>query len=120
MPRASPLSGLASHARASPPSARAYRSGIASRDAAAAIGALFAGLVARLDRPATLVVTGGETLRGVCDALGANGLDADGEVVPGMPTSLMRGGRWDGMRIVSKSGAFGDADLLSRLLDATV
>lgn len=73
-------------------------------------------LLGFMDRPGTLFVSGGETLRGVCDALGAELLEVDGEVVPGVPASILLGGRWDGLRVVSKSGAFGDAGLLLRLL----
>jgi uncharacterized protein YgbK (DUF1537 family) len=67
-------------------------------------------------RPGTLFVTGGETLRSLCDALGVTHLDVDGEIEPGVPTSILRGGAWDGQRLVSKSGAFGDAGFLRRLL----
>ena len=91
--------------------------GMARADAAARIAEAFAALLARLDRPGTLIVAGGETLRDVCAALDADGLVVDGEVAHGVPTSRLRGGRWDGVRIVSKSGAFGDAGLLARLLD---
>jgi len=80
------------------------------------IAAVFAALLTFVDRPGTLFVAGGETLRTVCDCLGAERLDVDGEMVPGVPASILRGGRWDGLRIVSKSGAFGDAGLLLRLL----
>jgi uncharacterized protein YgbK (DUF1537 family) len=73
-------------------------------------------LQAREPRPGTLFVTGGETLRDLCIALGASYLDVDGEIEPGAPTSVLRGGSWDGQRIVSKSGAFGDAGFLARLL----
>lgn len=76
----------------------------------------FAAMLERIEPPGTLVIAGGETLRDVCDALGANHLEVDGEVVPGVPTSVMNGGRWDGVTVVSKSGAFGDAGLLVRLL----
>ena len=41
----------------------------------------------------------------------------DGEVAAGVPASRLSGGRWDGLRVVSKSGAFGDAGLLARLLE---
>jgi uncharacterized protein YgbK (DUF1537 family) len=44
----------------------------------------------------------------------------DGEVVPGVPTSILRGGDWDGQRVVSKSGAFGDAGFLARLFAEAV
>jgi len=80
------------------------------------IAAVFAALLTFLDRPGTLFVAGGETLCAVCDCLGAERLDVDGEMVPGVPALILRGGRWDGLRVVSKSGAFGDAGLLLRLL----
>ena len=69
-------------------------------------------LLAELDRPAILFAAGGETLRGLCEALGAERLDAVGEVAPGVPRSILRGGRWDGVTVVSKSGAFGGPGLL--------
>ena len=69
----------------------------------------------RSARPATLFVSGGETLRAICDGLGATSLVVDGEIEPGVPTSVLCGGPWDGQRIVSKSGAFGDAGFLRRL-----
>ena len=88
-----------------------------TRDAATQkIAAAFAALLAELPRPGTIFVTGGATLRSLCDALGVAGLTVDGEVEPGVPTSIVRGGAWDGQRIVSKSGAFGDTGLLARLL----
>ncbi len=88
------------------------------RDAAATlIDATFAALLHRIDPPETLIVTGGETLRGVCNALCAAGLRVEGELAPGIPVSRFAGGRWDGQRVVSKSGAFGDPLLLSRLLN---
>ena len=83
--------------------------------AAQRIGDCFVSVLAALERPGTLVVAGGETLRRLCDALGVGGLEVDGEVVPGVPTSILRGGDWDGQRVVSKSGAFGDAGFLARL-----
>ncbi len=90
--------------------------GLTRPEAARHIDGCFSRLLARLDRPGTLLVAGGETLRTVCVALGAGRLDVDGQVIPGVPTSVLRGGRWDGLRVVSKSGAFGDAGLLTRLL----
>lgn len=66
--------------------------------------------------PATLFVTGGETLRAACEALGADHLELVGQIVSGVPLSVLRGGRFDGVRVVSKSGAFGDRDLVKRLL----
>jgi uncharacterized protein YgbK (DUF1537 family) len=80
------------------------------------IGETFRALLDRVGRPGTLFVTGGATLRDLCDALGVGRLEVDGELEPGVPTSLLRGGDWDGQRLVSKSGAFGDTGFLARLL----
>jgi uncharacterized protein YgbK (DUF1537 family) len=81
------------------------------------IGMRFAAVLReRTERPGTLFVTGGETLHDLCGALGASHLEVDGEIEPGVPTSVLRGGVWGGQRIVSKSGAFGDAGFLARLL----
>ena len=62
----------------------------------------------------SLFVTGGETLSVVLKAVGARSLDCLGEIGPGLPMSIVRGGRLDGCSIVSKSGGFGAPDLLYR------
>ena len=90
--------------------------GLARADAAHRIEWEFARLVRQMDPPGTLLVAGGETLRGLCLALEADRLDLDGHVWPGVPCSILRGGRFDGVRVISKSGAFGDPALLRRLL----
>ena len=90
----------------------------ASRVAAAAhIARIFSRLLGHLAPPGVLAVAGGDTLRAVCDGLGATMLEVDGQLAPGVPTSLLRGGVWHGRRVVSKSGAFGGADWLVRLLE---
>jgi uncharacterized protein YgbK (DUF1537 family) len=81
------------------------------------IGAEFAARLRSAGRPGTLFVTGGETLRDLCDNLAVTHLEVDGELEPGVPASVMRGGGWDGQRLVSKSGAFGDGGFLARLLE---
>jgi D-threonate/D-erythronate kinase len=73
-------------------------------------------LIQQLDPPGSLVVAGGETLRSLCLSLGATSLEVQGRMVPGVPRSVMRGGRWDGVTVVSKSGAFGHPTLLRDLL----
>lgn len=78
-----------------------------------------AALLALLDRPGALFVSGGETLGDIVDALGVEALDVVGAFEPGVPVSRLVGGRWDGLTLVSKSGAFGAPDLLRRLLAAT-
>lgn len=90
--------------------------GLLREDAAERIARELAALTRRLARPRTLLVAGGETLRALCLALGAEHLEVRGQIIPGVPCSTMRGGRWDGLELVSKSGAFGATDLLRRLL----
>ena len=90
--------------------------GIAQDAAAQRIRKMLGTLLPRLDRPRGLFVTGGETLAAVASATGANAFTVGGEVVPGLPCSLLCGGIWDGVRTVSKSGAFGEADLLVRIV----
>jgi uncharacterized protein YgbK (DUF1537 family) len=85
--------------------------------AAQRIASRFAALVRRLPRPGALAVSGGETLRNLCAALGTDRLDVDGELTPGVPTSRLVGGAWDGLRVVSKSGGFGHPGFLGALLD---
>ncbi len=93
----------------------ALPSDMSRSEAARRIAAAFASVLAALPPPGTLFISGGETLRGLCNSLLIQRLEVDGELMPGVPTSVLRGGAWDGQRVVSKSGAFGDARLLARL-----
>ena len=92
--------------------------GVSDAEAARRIAGLLGRLLPRLDAPAGLLVSGGETLRTVAEALRAEAFLVNGEAAPGLPASRLVGGRWDGVRVVSKSGAFGDAGLLARLVAA--
>lgn len=67
-------------------------------------------------RPRGLILTGGDTARAVCRALGVPGLRLLGELEPGVPVSAVLG--MDGMHAVTKAGAFGSPDALVRALDA--
>ncbi|MBV9734738.1 MAG: hypothetical protein JO209_02430 [Acidisphaera sp.] len=92
-----------------------------TRDAAARhIAAELHRLVRELPPPGTLLVAGGETLRGLCLSLGARSLEIQGRIEPGLPCSVLRGGAWDGVTVVSKSGAFGPPTLLRDLLHGTL
>jgi uncharacterized protein YgbK (DUF1537 family) len=90
--------------------------GLSRDDAAARIRSGFGRLLRDLRPPGTLLVAGGETLAGFCTALGATHLEVQGRIVPGLPRSILRGGVWDGVTVVSKSGAFGTTSLLRDLL----
>ncbi|MGV8987262.1 MAG: four-carbon acid sugar kinase family protein [Cypionkella sp.] len=65
-----------------------------------------------------MFVAGGDTLSVVLSAIGARSLDCLGEVGPGLPLAIVRGGTLDGCCLVSKSGGFGAPDLLSRMISA--
>jgi D-threonate/D-erythronate kinase len=84
--------------------------------AASRVGAGFTNLLGRLPQPGTLFVTGGETLSDVCAALGAEALEVQSEIEPGIPVSVLKGGKWQGVRVISKSGAFGNEGLIRRLI----
>lgn len=88
-------------------------------DAAVAEAAIGGGLseLAAIDPPEVLVVTGGDTLYRFCRATGAASLAAIGEWSPGVPVARFVGGGWAGTVLISKSGAFGNPDLLLRILD---
>lgn len=73
-------------------------------------------LLQALEPPGTLIVAGGETLKAACLALGAQALQVTGRIVPGLPRSILQGGRWAGVDVISKSGAFGTRELWRDLL----
>ncbi len=64
-----------------------------------------------------LVLTGGDTARGCIDSLSAAGFAVRAEVAPGIPLGFLQGGPCDGLPVVTKAGAFGDADALVRAVD---
>lgn len=80
----------------------------------------FAGEIARLSqsigKPATLIIAGGETLKAQCLAVQARALRVLGRLEPGVPKSVIQGGVWAGVDVISKSGAFGPPNLWRNLL----
>lgn len=90
--------------------------GLCRHAAQAEIAGRFAHIVRSLPPPGVLFVSGGETLRSLMPPLAAASLTVTGEWEPGVPISRLSGGRWDGVTVISKSGAFGTTDLLRRLL----
>lgn len=85
-------------------------------EAARRIAVELMSLLQALDPPGTLIVAGGETLKAACLALGAQALQVTGRIVPGLPRSILQGGRWAGVEVISKSGAFGTRELWRDLL----
>ncbi len=63
-----------------------------------------------LSRYSALFLTGGSTARAVLDTIGVKELVLLGELEPGVPVSVTN----SGLLIVTKAGAFGDAETLER------
>jgi uncharacterized protein YgbK (DUF1537 family) len=59
-----------------------------------------------------IVATGGDTLDSLLAVLGAQGVDLEQPLAPGVPLGRIAGGPWAGLRIVSKAGGFGAPDAL--------
>lgn len=69
------------------------------------------------DHAAAVVVSGGDTATLFCQAAGVRRIDLVDEVLPGIPHGAIRGGAFDGISIVTKSGGFGDANALIRIAE---
>jgi D-threonate/D-erythronate kinase len=82
--------------------------------------ATFELIAEQMPRPGSLFVTGGETLFGLLQALGARSLLATGELMPGVPHARIGGGRWHDLPVVAKSGGFGGPDLLIDLAESVM
>ncbi len=91
--------------------------GAASRgDAARHFARAIMQLGRSIDPPGTLLIAGGETLKALSVAVGAGALQVSGRFEPGVPKSVIQGGSWAGVDVISKSGAFGPSDLWWKLL----
>jgi uncharacterized protein YgbK (DUF1537 family) len=66
---------------------------------------------------ASLVLSGGDTASLVCRAAGVERIQLCEEIVPGVPRGIIRGGEFDGISVVTKSGGFGDRDTLVQVAD---
>jgi len=83
------------------------------KDLSAALADL---LAPRLSHLGGLIATGGETARAILTRAGIPGLRILGEVEPGVPLSSAVG--TSGLPVITKAGAFGDAETLVRCIDA--
>lgn len=75
-------------------------------------------LATSLEPGSTVMVIGGDTLSIVLDWAKPAKVACIGEVAPGLPLARLEGGQLDGMTLLTKSGGFGDAQLLQRLVSA--
>ncbi|HHY81180.1 MAG TPA: four-carbon acid sugar kinase family protein [Clostridiales bacterium] len=60
-----------------------------------------------------LFISGGDTAISVFEKLGAAGSQILGEVLAGIPLMRLSGGEFDGMKVITKAGAFGREDAIS-------
>ena len=72
-------------------------------------------MVDGLPKPGQLLIVGGDTLLGLCRATGTQALLAGPSVRTGWGCATLVGGRWDGTRCYSRSGAFGGPDDLIKM-----
>jgi D-threonate/D-erythronate kinase len=66
---------------------------------------------------AGLFLSGGDTARAVCKAVGCTRLWLGGEVEPGMPWARLGDGRWAELPVVTKAGGFGGEDAIIQALN---
>ncbi len=65
-----------------------------------------------------LLLTGGDTAVQVCAALGASSMEVCAEIAPGIPLCRLRSGKHDGLKVVTKAGAFGDDQAINNAVAA--
>lgn len=66
--------------------------------------------------PDALILTGGDTALFVLQTLGAHSILLRGEMCDGIPWGFIQGGLAHGRVVVTKSGSFGSADSLTRIV----
>lgn len=87
-----------------------------SATAAAAGLALRVGTALAGGRYEALVLVGGDGAAAILAGLAADNVEIDGAVVPGCPAGLLRGGRADGLRVVTKSSGFGGPAAVEQII----
>lgn len=80
---------------------------------AAALGEIGVATLAAAPPLAGLVLTGGDTARAVCRALGAQAIAVERELRPAVPLGTLMGGSHPGLGVVTKSGGFGEPGIFA-------
>ena len=73
--------------------------------------------IARRTRPGGIVIIGGDTAQAALRAVGAAGIVMHDQPFPGIPAGTVDGGLLDGVRVVTKAGAFGGQEILIDVID---
>ncbi len=63
-------------------------------------------------RLSSLVLIGGDSSAKIMDAIGAEGIRIEAEIFPSISLGRIRGGKHEGMLVVTKAGGFGDKQTL--------
>jgi uncharacterized protein YgbK (DUF1537 family) len=63
-----------------------------------------------------LILTGGETAQNVIKGLEPQGIELEAELLNGIAKGRLIGGKWDGLTVVTKAGAFGQEDALETVV----
>ncbi len=64
-----------------------------------------------------VVATGGDTAMALLDVLHTQSVEIVGEVESFVPIGIMKGGKWEGMVIITKTGGFGTEDVFFKALN---
>ena len=64
-----------------------------------------------------LALTGGDTAMSVLSALRINALEINDEILDGISLCSVAGGRWYGLKVFTKAGAFGDENALVKIIE---
>lgn len=64
-----------------------------------------------------VIVTGGDTAMSFFDLLGADGVEIEGEILKGIVTGHLTGGKWNNLTVVTKAGAFGMENAFEEIID---
>jgi len=67
-------------------------------------------------RDLVLVLFGGDTALSVLNRLEVEAVEIEGEALKGIGIGRINGGRWHGLRLVTKAGSFGEENALERIL----
>jgi uncharacterized protein YgbK (DUF1537 family) len=68
-------------------------------------------------REIVLVLFGGDTALSVLTRLKVKEVEIEGEVLKGIGIGRVKGGKWRGLRLVTKAGGFGAEDTLERIVE---
>jgi len=68
-------------------------------------------------RDLAVIVTGGDTAMSFFHLLGADGVEIRGEILKGIVMGHLIGGKWNGLTVITKAGAFGRENALEEIVD---